>query len=291
MHNSKTISLVGYASGVAAGDKGCCDGPTVLQQSNLIPELAKQGLNAKWLEVFSPLKGSALTVVTDICKRVAQKTCALTQQDSPFVVVGGDHSSAIGTWSGVRSALSADSELGLIWFDAHLDAHTPETTETGNIHGMPVASLLGYGSPELINIQYKGAKIRPENLCLIGIRSFEKGEEKLIKDLGVRVYYMDEVKQRGIKVILKEVVTNMNHNTVGYGLSIDLDGIDPLEAPGVGTPVPDGISANELCQALAESVRNDHHLLGVEITEYNPHHDINNRTQDIIKHLLLSIFK
>lgn len=291
MYNQELISLIGYASGIAAGNTGCGDGPILLQQSNLLEELATENVNAKWLEIFSPSQGDKLSSVVGICKQVAQITCQLTQQKRPFVVVGGDHSSAIGTWSGVRGALTEDSALGLIWIDAHLDAHTHETSITNNIHGMPVASLLGYGFPELINIQMDGPKICPENLCLLGIRSFEKGEQDLINHLGIRVYYMDEIKERGIKVVFKEAIERVTKNTIGYGLSIDLDGFDPLEAPGVGTPVPDGISGEEFCQALVENIPHDNRLLGIEIAEYNPQRDINHRTHEVIKQLLLSIFK
>lgn len=290
MQKTQLISLIGYVSGVAANDHGCKDGPTFLKESNFLQELNEHHLEAAWVDLLYPSEGPVLSVVAELCKKVAQETHLLTQQKKPFALIGGDHSSGVGTWSGVKSALPGNAALGLIWIDAHLDAHTPETSETGNIHGMPVASLLGYGPHELTNLFSKDPKIKAENLCMIGIRSFERGEQELITSLGVKVYYMDEIRQRGINVVLQEAIKRVSANTVGYGLSIDLDGIDPKEAPGVGSPAPNGISGLEFCQALVSHVRHDQHLLGIEIAEFNPHRDIDNRTYKMIQQLLRSIF-
>src|SRR5204862_2513914 len=126
-----------------------------------------------------------------------------------------------------------------------MDSHTPATSETGRIHGMPLACLLGHGYPALTHILHSTPKLKPQNVCLIGVRSFEQGEEELWKKLNVRIYFMDEVIERGFATILKEAVNLVSANTVGYGLSIDLDGFDPLEVPGVDVPESDGIHVND----------------------------------------------
>jgi len=287
---SKSIALIGYASGIAAGDPGCGDGPMVLQHSNLAVELGYEGLMTYWEEILQPIPElTKLATIADICNRLAQCTARLAQEKKLFTVFGGDHSSAIGTWSGLASAYRNQGSIGLVWIDAHLDSHTPETTPSGNIHGMPVAALLGYGAPELTHIMDVQPKIKPENLSLIGIRSFEIEEAELLKRLNVRIYNMDEVQQRGIEVILQEAIVRAKLGTAGYGLSIDIDSIDPNDAPGTGVPEPNGIHAQNLKKALRQ-LQHDEKLLGVEIAEFDPHHDHNHKTQKIIKELLLSIF-
>lgn len=289
--NNKTLTFIGYASGLAAGDPGCGDGPLVLQKSNLINELQKHGIRAFWEKMLLPSeKGPVAQQVTELCEDLARLTSLCVKQNKLFTVFGGDHSCAIGTWSGVAHAKLRQGPIGLIWVDAHMDSHTPETSETGNIHGMPVASLLGYGLSSLAQIGNRKPKLKPENICLIGIRSYEKGEAALLKKLGIRVYGMEEIAEKGIDTVLKEAIEHVNKNTCGYGFSIDLDGFDPADAPGVGTPEANGVSAEKFCQALAAQAVNDTRILGAEIVEFNPHHDIQHRTQQVARDLLISLF-
>jgi arginase len=289
--NQHSLSLLGYASGIAAGDSGCGDGPPLLQKSALCNELANAGIAASWLDMLYPIANAdKLLAVAEICTRLAQHTRHIAEQKKLFAVFGGDHSSAIGTWSGVYAAHKQQGAIGLLWIDAHMDSHTPGTSPSGNIHGMPVAHLLGHGAPELAGILDKAPKLQPEHVCLIGIRSFEAGEAELIKRLGVRTYYMDEVNRRGIKTVMQEALQIVQQGTVGYGVSIDLDGLDPNDAPAVGTPEPHGIIAKELYPALA-MLAGDAKLLGIEIAEFNPHHDRNKQTEKVIQQLLLILLK
>ena len=170
-----------------------------------------------------------------------------------------------------------------------MDSHTPDTTESGNIHGMPLAVLLGYGATELTSIMAATPKLQPEHISLIGVRSFEQGEAALIERLGVKVYFMEEVRRRGINVVLAEAIERANKNTEGYGISLDLDGIDPIDAPGTGAPEPNGIASQELVLAL-QGVAKDKRFLGIEIVEFNPYNDIQNRTQQLINDLLMAVF-
>lgn len=290
MTHTQVLSLYGYACGIAAGDQGCADGPVVLQKSNFLAQLEQESIKAHWDAMLHPQSDTALTAVTDLSKRLANLTYQAVQTKKPFTVFGGDHSCAIGTWSGVAAALADKGPMGLIWIDAHMDSHTPESSESGNIHGMPAACLLGHGAPELTQILSAQPKLKPENLCLIGIRSYEPGEADLINRLGVRVYYMDEIHRRGILPIMQEAVSLVTKNTAGYGVTIDLDSMDPDQVPGVGTPEPDGMHAEELFTALSQCVRGDKRLLGTEIAEFNPHHDQNHKTIKIIEQLVLSLY-
>lgn len=277
-----TLALIGYASGIAANNSGCKDGPLKLYSSLKIA-------NTSWHSMVKQEgpKAEQLRIVTQLCSRLAVITRQLTLQHQPFAVIGGDHSSAIGTWSGVSTAL-APNRLGLIWIDAHLDSHTVATTPSGNIHGMPLASLLGHGAESLTGLLSTQPKLRPEDICIIGTRSYESAEYQLLKSLNVKIFFMEEVKQRGLKTIILEALNIVTANTHGFGFSIDLDAIDPQDAPAVSYPEQDGLNGEELCQAL-QHVTQFSKPLGIEIVEFNPHQDQNNKTEQLIARLL-SIF-
>lgn len=280
------IHLVGYASGLAGAVQGSQDAPYAIKESF---HLYNTNLKPIWHDIIQSTQTPAipkLNQVADVCQQLAKVTYTLTQNKQFFTVIGGDHSSAIGTWSGARAALSGD--LGLIWIDAHMDSHTPETTLTGNIHGMPLACLLGHGSKELTEILTPHAKIKPEHLCLIGIRSFENEEAELLKKLNIRIYFMDEVKERGLETIMREALALVTRGTSHFGVSLDIDGIDPKEAPATGVPEPDGISANELCDAL-RLVANQPHFIGAEVVEFNPHLDQNKMTEKLMAKLIAAM--
>jgi arginase len=205
----------------------------------------------------------------------------MVNENKKFCVLGGDHSCAIGTWSGVHEAISAKGDLGLIWVDAHMDSHTPETSPSGRVHGMPLAVLLGHGDTSLTSILNSSPKIKPENLCLIGIRSYEPGEAALLEKLKIRIYFMEEVRQRGFVAVLQEAVAHVKQHTHAYGLTIDLDSLDPHEAPGVDVPEENGIHVAELYQGL-QSIIQDPQLIATEITEFDPTHDQEQKTEKII---------
>jgi arginase len=207
------------------------------------------------------------------------------QKHKRTCVIGGDHSCALGTWSGVYDAYHQQGDIGLIWFDAHMDAHTPETTPSGHIHGMPVAALLGFGYPTLTSIAKDAPKFKPQNVCYIGVRSYESGEAELLKKLNVKVYYMEEVLRRGFQEILQEAVYHVSQHTVGYGLSLDLDGIDPRDAPGVDVPEPNGVRAEDLMLALP-MITNDPRLLLTEIVEFDPTRDRDRMTEKLFAALI-----
>lgn len=268
----RDIIVIGAASGYGAQDHATQDAPEVLRRLDFLDQLEESGIPYQWDGIVHLEKPheSALDSVATLCSILAKKTEKAVLDGLLPVVVGGDHSCAIGTWSGIKSAI--DGPIGLIWVDAHMDSHTFASSPSGAIHGMPLACLLGYGDEKLTNIAFPGPKLEAENVCLIGVRSFEEGEAKLLASLGVRVFTMDEIRQRGIDEVAQEAFSIAEKNTAGFGISIDLDALDPMEEPGVGSPVPGGLFKQELASALSR-YRKSGCLLGVEIVEYNPYLD------------------
>jgi len=178
----------------------------------------------------------------------------------PIGIIGGNHSVAIGTWSGISHALNQD--LGLIWIDAHLDAHTPRTSLSGNLHGMPLANLLGVGPFD--SVISPALKLDPRNVIVLGARDYEPAEARLLNDLGVRVIGMDEINQYGFVRMLNYAIDSLE--TEHYGISLDVDAIDPRYMPSVDTPVSGGISPSALMTALR--FVDKRRLLALEIVEY-----------------------
>jgi len=267
--------VIGVASGYGAGDPACQDGSEVVRALRFLSDLEAVDDGLHWDEpvrATQPVPVDPIEVVQGVAARLADSVGRhLAQGDFPLVI-GGDHSCAIGTWSGVKRALGAPARLGLIWIDAHMDSHTVVTSQTHHIHGMPLASLLGHGDARLTGVAGDAPKLLPEDVCLIGVRSFESEEAALLKQLGVRVYFMHEVRRRGLSEVFAEALRRVRAHTQGYGISIDLDALDPAEGPGVGTPVPGGLLRADMTDALALA-HGDEKLLAVEIVEYNPYLD------------------
>ncbi len=280
----QNINMIGYASGVAAGEPGCKDGPVFLHQSACWKALAKK-FPFYW-EILNPTSTSEkLETITLLNRALAESVAFSLQKQEKFVVVGGDHSSGIGTWSGATKAIGHAEELGLIWIDAHLDAHIPETTPSGNIHGMPLAILLGYGYPELVNIGGFSPKLKPENLYLIGMRSYEEDEKNLLERLNIRICYIDEVKARGFDAVFQEALTHLQAKTKKFGVSIDIDALDPSFVPGTGTPEADGLTLTDVTEAFM-NLSGHPTFLGLEIAEFNPHLCPDGRTAETICQLI-----
>jgi arginase len=203
----------------------------------------------------------------------------------PFVL-GGDHSIAIGTWSAMYQYYQKD--FGLIWIDAHLDSHTPQTSPSQARHGMPLAALMGQGDCELTSIGSVNPKLKPENLVIIGARSFEEGEKTLLEELRVRIMYMDEVHQRGFKACFEEAVTLLTKNGQHFGISFDVDAFDPHIAPGTGAPEPNGLVETYVLSAM-EGILDHDRLLGFELVEFNPALDKQDKTLNLIWRLVYSL--
>ena len=289
------VTIIGAASGWGAQLHKTEDGPNTLFELGLINNLKNWGVSLadhymvspskSNSEIFFPDNKSTLPLVVESVDLVYGSVCKEIAKGHFPIVIGGDHSIAIGTWSGIVTALDAEEEFGLIWVDAHMDSHTMETSPSKAYHGMPVACLLGYGVSDLTSIGKKKVKIKPENLVLIGIRSYERGEENLLNSLGVRVFKIEEVQRLGMAAVFEEALKIVTKTTKGFGVSIDLDAFDPTEAPGVGSPEPNGLKQADFLPEIYR-IRNDPKLKGLEFTEFNPHLDKDDKTANLIFDLI-----
>ncbi len=285
-----TITVTRYANGNAANNPGCGKGPLTLRASPFIESLH---LPLKWQpEISTDDQSRGLAAIDTVCElnqQLAKIVFNSVQSQQKFLTLGGDHSCAIGTWSGAASALGADESLGLIWLDAHMDSHTFETTPSNNIHGMPLAALLGYGEPAITQIQMDKPKLNPEHLVLIGIRSYEPGEAELLKKLNVKIYFIEEIIERGLQPIIEEAIAIVTAHTKGFGISVDLDGFDPKQAPAVGAPAENGLSPAEFLTHLPIIAQNPD-FIGAEIAEFNPSLDVNHKTEKLVADIIQQLF-
>lgn len=271
------VNLIGAAWGLGASQAGCESGPGSLQSIAMQRHLERHGVAPVWEAMIRtpPTQGDTLQTVIALCHQLADATEQSAASKRPFGVIGGDHSCAIGTWNGISRTL--DGPLGLLWIDAHMDAHTPASSRSGAVHGMPLACLLGYGDPALTTLGNRRPVLRPQDVSLIGIRSYEPEEMNLLNTLGVHIFPMSYVNARGLDAVMADALARVTANTANFGISIDLDAIDPADAPGVGTPEAGGIAGAELVAALAR-LSSDKTPLSLEIAELNPRNDPDQRT-------------
>ena len=276
----KILHLIGAEVGEGASDGGCKWGAAALREQGIAQALAQRGRNVTWGDnvTAQALQASTrLEAIENFSTQLAHSVEKALRQGHQPLVVGGDHSCAVGTWSAVAQALRPNGGLGLIWIDAHLDAHTPETSDSQAPHGMPLASLLGHGSAGMTHLYGWGGKLQPGNVVVIGARSYEAPEKALLERLGVRVMFMEEVLARGFAACFEEARAIVKTNTAGWGITFDLDGLDPLDAPGTGTPVETGIRLADALPVLADC-SHDPDFVAMELTEYNPLRDFGGRT-------------
>jgi arginase len=290
------ISIIGVPMQYGADRNGVDMGPSAIRGSDMVNKLESLGYQVQDLgdihvnrDLDACRTGEKLKYLKEISK-VNNELCQvvtgeMTKGQFPLVL-GGDHSIAIGTIKGV---LQHVNRLGVIWFDAHTDVNTEETTYSGNIHGMSLAVALGYGHPELVSIGSIEAKVRPENVVIIGARSIDLAERTFLKEKGIRVFTMHEIDRYGMRHVMEEALKIVTTGTDGVHLSLDLDGMDPTEAPGVGTPVSGGMSYRE-CHFAMEMLYESHVLVSAEFVEVNPMLDQHNKTVRTTVGLIGSVF-
>jgi arginase len=269
----RQIELLGAAWGLGGADAGCGAAPAALAPlaEARLRDCGYAALRGPILSTW-PNERRKLLAVSRLCGLLASAVADSLRHGRLPCVIGGDHSCAGGTWSGVSRVLHEQGRgpLGLIWIDAHMDAHTQATSHTGRLHGMPLAWLLGQDDDPLYGLAC--GVVEAQHVCLVGVRSFEREEKERLDRLGVRVIHMAEVRSRGIDWALDEAVGIASRGTGVYGISIDLDAVTPEEAPGVGTPVAGGLSGADLARSLARfggSAR----LAALELVEYLPRLD------------------
>jgi arginase len=284
---TRSIQVLTAASGTGAPDVRCRFGPMALRERGLESQLRQNELRVVWRDVAvtDTLHLPAPESVARVAERLADNVTSAIREGSFVVVLGGDHSCAIGTWSGAAKALRRRGPIGLIWVDAHMDSHTPETTPSGNYHGMPVACLLGHGDKQLVKIAGRSPAVDPRHLCLIGIRSYERGEADLLERLGVAIFDAAAVKQRGLDSVMADAVSIATKGTAGFGVSVDVDAVDPGEAPGVGTPAAGGLKGDEIRASLRHASRHQSYI-GFELAELNPALDQSGATVQIASEIV-----
>ncbi len=245
-----------------------------------IPEQKKEGHpNAKYLKE-----------ITATCTKHAELVLKTLEAGKTPVVLGGDHSVAVGTVAGVSEFLRRQNQkLGLIWIDAHTDINTPESSPSGNVHGMPLAAIMGLGPAELANIFGFSPKIAPENCVLVGVRDIDAAEKENVRKAGIEVYTMRDIDERGMRAVMEDALRAAGRGTAGYHVSLDMDWVDPEDAPGVGTPVRGGATYREAHLAM-EIIADHGRLTSFEIVEVNPVIDERNQTANLAVELALSVF-
>ena len=282
----RQIELIGAAWGLGGADPGCAEAPGVLTPL-LAERLAACGVAANAGPILAPSgrERRRSLAVSRLCGALAAAVADALSRDALPCVIGGDHSCAGGTWTGVARGLHARGArtLGLVGIDAHMDAHTPRTSPSGRLHGMPLAWLLGEHDDPLYGLGT--GVVAPEHVCLVGVRSFEPEEKERLEHLGVRVLYMADVERDGLGAALGEALAIANAGTDAFGISIDLDAVTPEEAPGVGTPVERGLGAAALAAALA-ALGARAELAAVELVEYCPRLDPDRRSARVAVDLL-----
>ena len=284
----RSIEIIGVPVDLGAGRRGVDMGPSAIRIADLEPRLEQLGHKVSDigdLDVMIPetqkvgegklrYKAPILAICTQLCTAVEK---ALEKNRLPLVL-GGDHSIAIGSIAGSSGHFARQNEsIGLIWFDAHGDSNTPETTPSGNIHGMSLAVSLGQGDPELVNLGGRSPKVAARNTVLIGIRDLDAGEREVLKKSGVNVYTMRDLDERGMRDVVDEAIGLAGDGTAGVHLSFDLDVVDPEDAPGTGTPVWGGITYREAHLAM-ELIADRAQIVAVDLVEVNPVLDTQNMT-------------
>ncbi len=281
----RRFRIIGAACGFGAQDKACKDGPVAFHRSQAWHERAQRP-ELDWGPTLFASDSASLgqtARIAGFCRDLADEVAhTLTARAFP-IVIGGDHSVAIGTWSGV--ARVRGEPVGLLWIDAHLDSHTPETSYSGAIHGMPLACLLGRGDKRLLDIGLPGPQFLASHTVVLGARSYEPEEFEFLRKMGVRIIESDEVVQRGFPACLDEALGIVSGAPAGFGVTLDLDAIDPQLAPGVGSPEPEGLLPEDLLTAI-HWIAGKAGLQAFEIVEYNPDRDHFGATANLMAGLI-----
>lgn len=296
--NHRNIALISVYMDLGAGRRGVDMGPSAIRIAGLVEKLEQSGYRVHEMgaiyaqEPEISLEGKSnlkyLKEVSQVCSQVKELTAKALESGWFPLILGGDHSIAIGSVAGVAEYLRAKNErIGLIWVDAHADMNIPRTSPSGNIHGMPLAVLLGKGDENLVRLTGDQPALLPQNVTIIGARDIDPKEKEVVRESGVRVFTMSEIDERSISACIDEALQRATGHTGGFHISFDLDALDPWEAQGVGTPVDGGLSYREahlICEKAARTGK----LLSFETVEVNPILDSQNHTARLAVDLIES---
>ncbi|MBV8208282.1 MAG: arginase [Acidobacteria bacterium] len=299
-HRRKRIRVIGTPLDLGASRRGVDMGPSAVRVAGLEAQLEALGHSvedagnvavaiAEQKKQGNP-KAKYIKEITATCVKEAELVLKTLEAGKVPVVLGGDHSIAAGTVSGVAEYFRRRNErIGLLWIDAHADINTPDTSPSGNVHGMPLAAILGLGPAELAGIYGFSPKVAPENCVIIGVRDIDDTEKENVRRAGVEVFTMRDIDERSMRTVIEEALRIAGRDTAGYHISLDMDWIDPEDAPGVGTPVRGGATYREAHLAM-EIIADHGRMTSFEVVEVNPVIDEHNRTANLAVELTLSAF-
>lgn len=291
------VRMVGFPMDLGADRRGVDMGPSAVRYAGLAKRVAALGHTFEDLgDVGVPIPERRepgvgpkyLREIVRACERLAPRVESILDQGGFPLVVGGDHSMAMGTVTGVARHFRHKGErIGMLWIDAHADMNTDETSPSGNIHGMPLSAIVGYGHPDLVGLGGFAPKVDPDNVVLLGIRSVDEGEREIVLRSGVHYYEMMKIDAGGMGPVVREALDIACKGVAGVHVSLDVDGIDPEFAPGVGTPIDGGINLRE-AHLLMEMVADTGMMVSMECAELNPILDIQNHTGKLVCDLVMS---
>ncbi len=295
---AEKIRIIGVPMDLGASRRGVDMGPSALRVAGLQSRLKQLGRQVEDIgniavrqpeeQHYGEKNAKYLEEIAETCKGLAEIVRKTLDEDMLPVVLGGDHSIAVGTVAGVAAHFNkVGKRIGVIWLDAHGDMNTPDSSPSGNVHGMPLASIMGYGPPELTELAGIKPMVEPRNVSLVGIRDLDAKERRLVKESGVHVFTMRDIDERGMREVMAEALRFASDDTAGIAVSLDMDFVDPSDAPGVGTPVRGGVTYREAHLAL-EMIADSKSMASFELVEINPVIDLHNTTALLGVELMLS---
>lgn len=295
---AQKIRILGVPMDLGQNRRGVDMGPSAVRVAGLQARLKQLGYQVEDIgnisvkqpeeQHYGDKRAKYLNEIAETCQGLAEAVEKTLSEEMMPLVLGGDHSIAAGSVAGVSSFFRKQSKrIGLIWLDAHGDVNIPETSPSGNVHGMPLASVMGYGATELTGLSGFRPKVEPQNIAMVGIRNLDAKERQLVKKSGVHVFTMRDIDERGMRDVMSEALRFASDDTNGVAVSLDMDFLDPTEAPGVGTPVRGGVTYREAHLAL-EMIADSRSLVSFELVEINPVVDVHNKTAILGVELTLS---
>ena len=295
---AQKVRIIGVPMDLGQSRRGVDMGPSALRGAGLQTSIKKLGLQVEDIGNLSvkqpeemPIgekRAKYLQEIAETCGDVAAAAEKALSEGFLPLVLGGDHSIAAGVAAGVANYFRKDKkQIGYLWLDAHGDMNTPESSPSGNVHGMPLASIMGYGAPELVDLLGFKPKAEPGNIVIVGARDLDAQERKIVKKSGIHVFTMRDIDERGMREVMADALKYAMDDTAGIAVSLDMDFVDPSDAPGVGTPVRGGVTYREAHLAM-EMIADSESMVSLEVVEINPILDEHNRTALLGVELVLS---
>jgi arginase len=295
---AQKVRIIGVPMDLGQSRRGVDMGPSALRGAGLQSSIKKLGLLVEDIGNLSVKQPEEMPVgekrakylqeIAETCADVAAAAEKSLSEGFLPLVLGGDHSIAAGVAAGVANYFRKDKkQIGYLWLDAHGDMNTPDSSPSGNVHGMPLAAIMGYGAPELVDLLGFKPKAEPGNIVIVGARDLDAQERKIVKKSGIHVFTMRDIDERGMREVMADALKYAMDDTAGIAVSLDMDFVDPSDAPGVGTPVRGGVTYREAHLAM-EMIADTESMVSLEVVEINPILDEHNRTALLGVELVLS---